>query len=147
MAFFVTPSRLKNVRSIVTVENHNSPSSFLVAKEQFSLRAGGIEASGGLRRDQLSSEIPGEVVALAGAALISFPILFFGTKLISDASVVQHNFAVKELQPKTISAGEATRGFVYFQFPKGSTISGRWTLHFEAQDLTTKRVKSFDLAF
>jgi hypothetical protein len=38
-------------------------------------------------------------------------------------------------------------GFVYFQFPKGSPVSGLWTLHLEAQDLTTKQIKSFDLAF
>ena len=131
----------------VTAENRDSPSSFLVSKEQFSLRTGQTEASSSPRRAQLSSEVPGEVVATAGALLISFPILFVGTKLISDANVVKHNFAVKELQAKTISSGEEAHGFVYFQLPQGYAGSSQWTLHVEVQDLRMKEMKSFDFTF
>jgi hypothetical protein len=129
----------------VTAENRNSPSSFLVSREKFSLRFQQTEASGVSRRDQLRSEVPGQVVMITGAAL-SLPLLFVGTKLISDANVVKNNFAVKELQAKTLSSGEKIHGFVYFQLPQGQAAAGR-TLHVEIQELTTKQVNSFDFTF
>ena len=85
-----------------------------MAKEQFSLRSQQTEASGVSQRNQLSSEVPGKVVAIAGAALISFPLFFVAGKLISDANAIKNNFALKELQAKTLSSGERTQGFVYF---------------------------------
>ncbi len=137
----------------VTAENRGAPSSFLVTKEQFSLREGQAEVHEASRRDQLGSEAAGQTINTVGALglvivpILALPLVFVGSKMTSDATVVKQNFAVKELQAKTLSSGEEIHGFVYFQLLPGHTGPGQWTVHLEAQDLNTKEVKSFDFTF
>jgi len=136
----------------VAAENHGSPSSFMLSKERFMLRAGQTEAYGVSGRGQIEPGAGTAVAAVGNVGIVvvpvlALPILIVGSNMLSNEEVIKHNFTVKELQAKTISDGEETHGFVYFQLLQGHAGPGQWTIHVEAVDLKSKDVKSFDFAF
>ena len=136
----------------VSAENRGSPSTFILLKERFVLRAGQTDAHDVSGRGQIEPGAGTAAVAVTSvgfvvAPVLMFPALFVATKMLSNEEVVKHNFTVKELQAKTLSAGEETHGYVYFQLPQGHAGPGQWSVHLEAQDLSTKETKSFDFAF
>ena len=65
--------------------------------------------------------------------------------MASNASAVQHSFAMKELRAKTVSPGKSTEGFVYFKLPDELNDSELWVVRVEAKKLGTK--KTVDFAF
>jgi hypothetical protein len=132
---------------LVVAENRNPSSSFLLSKDQLALRAGETAAQSTSGRDEVRSEAGGQAMMLAGAALISLPLLFGGAKIASDANVIQHNFAVKELQTQTLSPGESTHGFVYFRVAKGTMVSDQWTVQLAARELGSNNIERFDFPF
>jgi hypothetical protein len=99
------------------VANTGSPDTVLVNKDDFKMLLGGSDE--GTSATAVNRETAaGEAVALTGAALGSLPMLFAGAKLLSDATVVRHNFTSKEFRTQTLSPGETAEGFLYFQFDK-----------------------------
>lgn len=146
--YFGTDLLSANILAVLVVaKNRSSSSSFILLKDRFSMGIGQSEKNSVSGRNKISSETGGQVMAIAGATLISFPLLFIGAKMISDASVIKHNFAVKELQKKTISPGETVEGFVYFPLPEKEDIPGQLAFHLKAQDLKSKGIKKFDYTY
>lgn len=146
--YFGTDLLSKNILAVhVVAKNRSSSSSFILSKDRFSMGIGRSEKSSASGRNKIGSETGGQIMAIAGAALISLPLLFVGAKMISDATVIKHNFAVKELQKKTLSPGETVEGFVYFQLPEKKDIPNQLTFHLEAQDLRSKVIKNFDYTY
>ncbi len=64
--------------------------------------------------------------------------------MISDAEVIKHNLAVKELQNRTISPGKTIQGFVYFQLRKEAQSLRDWTILVEAIEINTNNVNTFE---
>jgi hypothetical protein len=95
---------------LVVAENRGTSSSYVLAKEQCRL---------GARTATDRTEAPvapgvGTGLFLAGAVLLSPPLLVAGIKLGSDAEMIRHNFYRVELKRQTISPGQTARGVVYF---------------------------------
>ena len=99
---------------LVVIEN-KSERSVLVDPGQFQMEnpTGKVDMA---VKGGISNKTPGECVALTAAALGSFPGLFLGMKMISDAETVKHNFEAKELRRQTVSPGGAVQGFVFYKF-------------------------------
>ncbi len=79
----------KNILPVfILANNHNSSSSFLLFKEKFSLNKSNDKEQMQPTNTTSVSSSTGEGVAIAGAALISMPLLFIGAKMIADTSVI-----------------------------------------------------------
>jgi len=99
----------------VFAENNNPNASFLIQKQnlKFTPNSGSqtnISASG----TDVHSDA-GSAIGTAGVVLISAPLIFAGGISVNNASVVQHNFVQAEFRDQTLSPGQSTSGFVYFQ--------------------------------
>jgi hypothetical protein len=93
----------------------------------------------------LASAAGAAAVSTGAAALLSAPVLqFAGKKRISDAEVIKHNLAVKELQTRTISPGKSIQGFVYFQVPKEAHPLRDWAILVKVVEINTSNVLSFE---
>jgi hypothetical protein len=103
------------------VENHTADTTWLLRKAQCQLLVSGKDSSLG-GANTARSTASGEAMALTGAALmglVSTPLLIgLGSHQVKQASTVQRNFTEKELRDKSLSPGQATEGFVYYQMPK-----------------------------
>jgi hypothetical protein len=91
----------------------------------------------------------GAGVLMAGAVLLSPPLLVAGIKLGSDAEMVRHNFYRVELTRQTISPGQTARGVVYFgvtdeQIKNPSTSLA---LHVSLQSLNTEAIETVAVPF
>ena len=103
------------------VENRSPDTTWLLRKAQCKLLVSGKDSplSGASTAQSFAS---GEAMAITGAALVGLgttPILIgLGSHQVKQASTVQRNFTEKELRDKSLSPGQATEGFVYYQMPK-----------------------------
>jgi len=150
--YFGTDLSVHNVVPIhLIAENKNLSTSFIIAKDKMSFRHRSTTDSltTGGRVDGKS--VKGEVLTIGGAvSLVAVPILapaliFSGFKEISNAAVVKHNFAAKELQARTLSPGKSIDGFVYFTFPEGSGSVQNWQLLVQVNNLSSKKTQEFVL--
>ena len=104
---------------LIVAENSGHSSGYIVSREHVYLARRGAAAVEAVLQDEVESGTAGEAVAMVGAPLLSLPLLVVGLKMSSDAQVIEHNLRDKELQTQTLSPGEHTHGFVYFQIPDG----------------------------
>lgn len=109
----------------VKVENLD-PSRSLLAQHSGIHLLLGENAAGAGRTTQ--STAGGEAAALAGAAVISLPLMFIGGALISNAAIVQENFVTKEFRNDTLSPGASAAGFAYFQLDKKTLLRNGGTV-------------------
>ena len=110
------------------VENRSPDTTWLLRKAQCKLLLSGKDASLGDAKTAQSTA-SGEAMAITGAALLGLattPILIgLGSHQVKQASTVQRNFTEKELRDKSLSPGQATEGFVYYQMPqKNASFQG-----------------------
>lgn len=132
-------------------ENKSQSSSFVIAKDRMSfkhrskmdsLTTGGQvdgKSSGG------EAAIIGGSVSLIVAPVLAPVLIFSGFKAVSNSEVVKHNFAVKELQARTISPGKSIDGFVYFSFPEDYGSLKNWQLLVQVINLGNKGTQEFVL--
>jgi hypothetical protein len=86
-----------------------------------------------------------ESVAVVGAALISLPLLMAGNIAATDATVVQHNFAVRQWRDGTLSNQESREGFLYYQFPEGAQPASKLLLNIDTLNFRTHQTNSFHI--
>jgi hypothetical protein len=99
------------------------------------------------QKKQIASGTSGTAMAMVGAAAISLPLVIVGMKLASDATVIQHNLAEKELYKRTLPPGQNVHGFVYYPFPKDTAITGRHRFVVELIEPTSGEATSFVFNF
>jgi hypothetical protein len=103
------------------VENHTADTTWLLRKAQSRLLVSGKDSALS-DASTARSTTSGEAMAMTGAALAGLattPILIgLGSHQVKQASTVQRNFTEKELRDKSLSPGQATEGFLYYQMPK-----------------------------
>lgn len=138
----------------VSAENQGAPSTFILLKERFTLQTSRSDEhpvsnreqvkSGTLDTIQTATNVVGAAAALSFWLVGGLPFAVVAGEIDAHEERVKHKFIVEELQPKTISLGEETHGFVYFHCPPGYPGPGPWVFHLEAQDLNSKEVKVFD---
>jgi len=142
----------KGLLPILLVAENRSASSFIISKDQVHVAD---EASGTSRTSQLTnvtSQAAGTAIGLAGGAAAAAGVIpgpglllaFGGLKLASDATVIQHNLADKQLYSRTIGPGQNVQGFVYVQYPEGTRLSGPYHIAVEVKESSTGDVTLFD---
>ena len=68
-------------------------------------------------------------------------------KMLSDSSVINHNFKAQEFQTRTLSPGQKTEGFLYFQLPEKATLPDRWSIRVEVSELPGQQKRQFIFTF
>lgn len=107
---------------LVVAENRGSKQTFLISKENFRLGKREIFTDKAARDERVGSVDTAKPFAVVGTVIpIASPLIIIAAKIFSDATVIKHNMAVKELTRKTISPGGRAEGFVYFALPEAST--------------------------
>ena len=96
----------------VVIQNGSTEDSFLFDKTK--VASGPADASVSTPKEGSKA---GESLAVAA---IPFVGLFFALKLVSNASEVQQNFLMKEMQSTTLSPGASAHGFLYVPIPKNA---------------------------
>lgn len=109
---------------LVVVENRG-PESLLIGKEGAAL----VGRAAPVGRGHAPPDGAGAGVALVGAGILSFPLMFIGFKMMSDDTIIQQRFVMNELKTQTVSPGKSAQGFLYFARPKDKAqLPSQWTL-------------------
>jgi hypothetical protein len=96
-------------------ENTNTNANWLLTEENMVLTDGSGTALMNAHDQGVKSDFAAaNSVGMAGAVLISLPMMFAGGKLTSDAMIVQKNFVDNEWHNQTLSPGQSAQGFIYF---------------------------------
>lgn len=143
----------RNILAVFVVgENRDPSASFILFKEAVSLSA--TVPSSRPSQEGIKSEAPGEALALTGAALaLTGPILLaplalsVAIQMLSDASVINHNFRSQEFQTKTLSPGQTATGFIYFQLPETTPLPDEWAIQVEAARMPDQEKRIFVFTF
>src|SRR5260221_11522436 len=135
---------------LLVAENQSASASFILAKDKVFVFSEANLTTNTYRAEKVTSETPGGAVAIAGASLIAATslagaqLLLAGLKMASDATVIQHNLADKELYSRTLGPGQKAQGFIYFQYPKENPPSGAYHVLVEVKDSSTGEPTTFD---
>ncbi len=132
---------------LIIAENRSSSTSFLIAKEKVA-----VVDQDSLRKTSANREIPasdkgGESLLNIGGVLFSPVLLIAGSKMASDAQVINHNLADKAFYSRTVGPGQKVYGYVYFQLPQGSAAIERHHVLVEVSDASTGKTVTFDFPF
>jgi len=109
---------------LIVAENRSPEASFVLSGERVVLR---VRATGAAippaDRNQAADPAGGQALSILAAPamflglLPGFLLLFNGSAMVSDATVVREGMAWNQLYVRTLSPGATTWGFVYFQLP------------------------------
>jgi hypothetical protein len=131
---------------LVVAENHNLSSSFIIDNRNISLLH--YEKKEDSLHIAESDNSSGVAMSAVGGLLLS-PLLIVGgvlqgAKTYSDAGMVRYNFESQALKSHTLSPGDSTSGFVYFQVPKGG-LQKKLSIHIESENLQNREIEKFNL--
>jgi hypothetical protein len=98
---------------LVYFENRSETVHFLIDKDAIALYDGKVTAADA-ELDLSGKTNTGTAATIAGAALLSLPLVFVGLKVASDAEVIPHNMHDKELRSTTLASEGTTYGFLYY---------------------------------
>ncbi len=129
---------------LLVAENHHASASFILAKDKVYVLNEATQATNTSQQTKVASETGGQAAAALGVAGISLPLVVVGLKLASDATVIQHNLADKEFYSRTLGPGQKAQGFIYFKYPKGTSLAGAYRVVVELKNSSTGAVTPFD---
>jgi hypothetical protein len=129
---------------LLVAENHSTSSTFILAKEKVFVLNEATGATNTSQREKMASEAVGNAGTAIGVATMSLPLVLASLKMASDATVIQHNLADKELYSRTLGPGQRAHGFIYFHYPKGTALSGGYHVVVELKDSSTGETTPFD---
>lgn len=117
MKYFKVDLQHKDILAVYVKLRNESSSSVLFENAQCTL----VNFKSVIGRESLQSNGLGSTVAIAGAVLLSLPLLFIGAKMLSDSDHIKQNFVVSEFRRQGVSPGETAAGFIYFQYPRAKS--------------------------
>ena len=135
---------------LLVAENHSASSSFILAKDKVFVLNEATGTTSLSQQSKVTSQTAGDATAIAGASLLAAtslagaPLMIAGLKMASDATVIQHNLADKELYSRTLGPGEKAQGFIYFHYPKGDPLSDAYHVLVEVKESSTGESTAFD---
>lgn len=128
----------------VSVENTNSNASFLLQKKNFDFTAwSGSQTNLSASATNIRSDI-GNAVGMVGVVGLSAPMIFAGTIAVGNAQAVQFNFVQAEFRDQTLSPGQRSGGFIYFQVKDGHRLGGG-VLKATVPDLRSQKRTQFQI--
>jgi hypothetical protein len=135
---------------LVVAENQSASASFIIAKEKVFVLNEDTGTTNRSQTTEVASGDAGTAIGLTGAVLdlanpvLAAPLVIAGMKMASNATVIQYNLADKEYYSRTLGPGEKAQGFVYFQFPNESPLSGNYHIVAEVKNSATGEATTFD---
>ena len=120
----------------VLAENSNPSSSFIIKNDQFSLS--NVEWNSP-DRSKVGDE--STLVLVNNCLMGSLPVI----SMIRNKLEIKQNFAEKEFRAKTLSPGEQTHGYVYFQLPKQGMTEDCLSIQVKAFDIENKEWEKFNI--
>jgi hypothetical protein len=129
---------------LIVIENRNPSTSFILAKNKIVLVNSGSGMPLKPKREKVTSETSGVIMALIGSLTLSPPLLFPGLKIISDAQIIEHNLSDKEFYSRTLDPGQKTHGYIYFQAPHVNATMNKYYVVVEALDSSTGEAIKFN---
>jgi hypothetical protein len=127
-------------------ENTSTHAAWILQKENLQLFAGDAQTGSVAGPNVAGRVVAGEVLANIGAALLAFPLLIPGNLIATDATVVEHNFMLREWLDTTIYPGSSREGFVYFKLA-GNQPDNHYLLSMKALDATSQQTTTLTLPF
>jgi len=127
---------------LLLAENRSASTSFILDRARIGIGAGdsGLSPS---QRQQIGTSEAGEALVMSGSVLLSFPLIFAGSKMSSDASVVAHGIADKEFYSRTLDPGQRTHGVMYLRLAGGSARQGPYVLKLSPIDVDSSETMTF----
>jgi hypothetical protein len=120
----------------VVVQNVSHGKAILVDREQFTVR--GTTAVQDVNAVTSGSESTGKALALVGAGGV---LGLVGAGMYVDARNVDANFQRQFLEAQTVSPGESSSGFVYFNIASAAgNRPGQWVVHAQLQEAGTSNL-------
>jgi len=127
-------------------ENTSSQAAWILQKENLQLFAGDAQKGSATGPSVNGQVTAGEVVAGVGGALLCLPVLMVGNLVATDATVVEHNFMLREWLDTTIYPGKSREGFVYFKLT-GKQTDSHYALSVKALDPASQQTTTFTVPF
>ena len=134
---------------LLLVENRAASKSFILDRKRIETSEGDQSALTPAKRQEIGSSPGGEamtaigMVLLVPTAITSAPIMFSGTKMVSDATVVAHNLADKEFYSRTLDPGQQMPGVIYLRIADRPRREGPYVLKLNPIDLETSETMTF----
>ena len=119
---------------LLVAENRSALSSFILAKDKVQVFNDATGITNTSHQNQVASGTGGRAALAVGMVGLSLPLVIAGLKMASDATVIQHNLADKELYSRTLAPGQKAQGFIYFQYPKGIPPAGAYQIAVELKN-------------
>ena len=98
----------------MTIRNNSPGTSYLIPAD--SVRIAERTDADPVDNPETGNQRSGEVIAVAGAALISPVLLAVAAQQLSDASIIKENFEANRFRTTTVDPGETVGGFLYFNW-------------------------------
>jgi len=138
----------------IRVKNVDPSNSYIFGKEDFSVYEGSNQS--GATSDAKVDSNANAPAAAATALLV--PALFFtpaaglllgamlaAGKMISDASVVEHNMTDKQFLTTTLAPGQEGSGFLYFKLPQKTSKPATWNIRVNARNPNNSEIVFMEL--
>lgn len=139
----------------VISENKSSEASFVISKDGVLLKSTANDITQGVKTDDQSAT--GKTLGIVGASsfiltpvgglFVGLPMIYYGSKLKSDAVIIKQNIVKKQLQTRTVSPGKTVDGFVYFQFPDRESINrlSEFSISIEILEIGSNELVTFTI--
>ena len=134
---------------LVLAENRAASKSFILDRRRIETGKGNDSALTRAKRQEIGASPGGQAMAAIGAVLLvptiilSAPLMFNGTKMVSDATVVEHNLGDKEFYSRTLDPGQQMWGVIYLALDEGPRRQGPYVLRLNPIDTETSETLSF----
>lgn len=127
-------------------ENNSPSAAWILQKANLQLMAQDGRGGSIAGPDQAGLVIAGEVLANIGVAFLALPLAVPGNLIATDATVVEHNFMLREWLDTTIYPGKSREGFVYFKL-NAPQPDNRYSLHVSALDARSQQTNTLAVPF
>jgi len=128
---------------LLLAENRSASTSFILDRRLIETGAGNALGLTPRQQKDIGSSPAGEAMIMSGTLLISYPLMFVGLKMTSDATVVAHGLADKEFYSRTLDPGQQASGVIYLRLAEGPAGQGPHVLKLSPIDVETSEAMTF----
>ena len=127
-------------------ENTSTQAAWILQKENLQLFAGDARRGQMAGPDVSGQVVAGEVLANLGVWWLSLGTVIVANRIATDATVVAHNFMLREWLDTTLYPGQSREAFVYFKLT-GNPPDNRYSLSVKTLDAISQQTTTFTVPF
>jgi hypothetical protein len=136
-------------------ENQSTDATWLLNEQNIHLTLSGHAGDMNAEDQEVEGDYrKGDALTVAAAPFLLFPgidlfvgvpLMLSGSKANSDASVVQKNFVDNEWHNQTLSPGQRSQGFIYFNVDKNLEWASSATLQLDCLDVRSQQTNTLTI--